>query len=150
MKLHHKLQVLIANYQARGIQIQFKITQGINHEYRLNDEIDELKRQENALKKIIKFYGYDNTVDRATLFEEIRKVAVLRRQLTLLNQQMLQKMKDFEENNLELQKNRRELLCINNKTEKYSYLHKKIKVADRIRINHQGEIEMEELFSWKK
>ncbi|MEG3135821.1 hypothetical protein SC206_19880 [Rouxiella sp. T17] len=147
MKSHRKINALYAHYQARNLQARQNLYMTIRNRDGLIIKREELKVQQDVIKKLIKEYCYKACNNRATLFEEMRKVAVFRRKLLSVELECLQVQSEIDELTLKKKEISHLLLILENKSKKFIQLLAQSKLVQLRKNLSEEESELEEYLS---
>ena len=147
MQSHRKINALYAHYQARNLQARQNLYITIRNRDLVIIKRNELNVQQNVIKKLIKEYSYIACNNRATLFEEMRKVAVLRRKLLSVELECLQAQSQIDELTLKKKEISRLLLTLQNKSKKFIQLLAQSKLVQLRKNLSEEEAELEEYLS---
>lgn len=147
MKLHCEVNALYIHYQARDLQAQQHLHIKIKARSLLLDEQKGLLSQQSVLKNLIREYKYAGCKNRATLFEEMRKVAVLRRKLLNVNLQCQLIQTKVDELTLSIEQTRKLIWKLHNKCNKFSGLLARLKAIQLNKSLSEEESELEEYLS---
>lgn len=150
MSLLRNLYPLLDRYQAKERRYQSLIWLLEQEKFQLNNEKLGLSNQKEILSKAIKSHCFENVNCRSELFQEQRKISVLRRRLLYLEQQIIQlneSMQKLQKKIVEVNELRRLVMKLFNK---YKLLTSREIKLQRIKQELQNESETEELLLWKQ
>ncbi|QOI54554.1 hypothetical protein H2866_16650 [Rouxiella badensis subsp. acadiensis] len=148
--MHHKYAVLLQRNEMRLRRLHWLLMELESRQQRLSSEKQTQATQVETLRNLIKHHSFAGVSTRADLFAEQRKLAVLRRQLFAIIQQVQEIDEKLDDIKREIIQHRVLMLTGMYRSEKYKHLLQGALSKKRQTQSRQDESEMEEMILWKK
>jgi uncharacterized protein YaaR (DUF327 family) len=148
--LHHKYAALLQRNEMRLRRLHWLLMELESRQQRLSSEKQTQATQVETLRNLIKHHSFAGVSTRADLFAEQRKLAVLRRQLFAIIQQVQEIDEKLDDIKREIIQHRVLMLTGMYRSEKYKHLLQGALSKKRQTQSRQDESEMEEMILWKK
>lgn len=150
MNLLLKFQYILARILAKETRYRLALLVLEKEKDKLNSDKLTFWAQQTALKKLIKNHCFKGVINKEGLFQEQRRLAVLRRQLLLITHQYNQTEELLKNNNIKKLETLNLIKICAHSADKYRIIISKEMVIKHKKHDQINEEEIEEIILWRK